>query len=213
MEEKMNLVMISGSFEYDSHDTLEIFKDYMKKNHDVDSTIIKYKDRDDHPSLVPVENADVLLVCTQRVNESGAELERFKKYCDQGRPIVGVRTASHAYQNWLDFDKDVLGGNYNHHYGHGPKTRAEIEEQAVDHEIMRGITSFESDSHLYRNTPIGEDTILLMTGYSDDHVEPVAWTRNHKGGRVFYTSLGDQKDFKNPLFLRMLAQAVLWTKG
>jgi len=209
----MNLVMISGSFEYDSDRTLTIFKDYLKKNHEVESNLISYQDRDDHLSLAAIEDADVLLVHTQRLNESGVELERFKQYCEQGRPIVGVRTASHAYQNWLDFDRQVLGGNYNHHYGHGPKTRVEIEEQAVDHEILRGVTSFESDSHLYRNTPIADDTFLLMTGYSEDHVEPVAWTRTHKGGRVFYTSLGDQTDFANPVFLRMLAQAVLWANG
>ena len=209
----MNLVMISGSFEYNSHETLPIFKDYIKKNHDIESSIIMYEDRDDHPSLAPIEDADVLLVFTQRLNETGTELLRFIRYCDQGRSIVGIRTASHAYQNWLEFDMQVMGGNYNHHYGHGPKTRVGIERQAVDHEIMRGITSFESDSHLYRNTPIAEDTFLLMTGYSEENVEPVAWTRIHKGGRVFSTSLGDPADFTNTMFLRMLSQAVLWTNG
>ena len=209
----MNLVMISGSFEYNSHETLPIFKDYIKKNHDIESSIIMYEDRDDRPSLAPIEDADVLLVFTQRLNETGTELLRFIRYCDRGRSIVGIRTASHAYQNWLEFDMQVMGGNYNHHYGHGPKTRVEIERQAVDHEIMRGITSFESDSHLYRNTPIAEDTFLLMTGYSEENVEPVGWTRIHKGGRVFYTSLGNLADFANTMFLRMLSQAVLWANG
>ena len=43
--------------------------------------------------------------------------------------------------------------------------------------------------------------------------EPVAWTRIHNGGRVFYTSLGHQRDFEVEMFLRLLANAVLWAGG
>ena len=74
----MYLVMISGSFEYDSDRTLTIFKDYLKKHHAVESNLITYRDRDDHPSLAPIEDADVRLVHTQRLNETGVELDRFK---------------------------------------------------------------------------------------------------------------------------------------
>jgi type 1 glutamine amidotransferase len=209
----MKLVMISGSFEYDSEKSLSLFKDYLKKNHDIESTLIVYTSEDAHPSLKPVEKADVLLVFTRRINESGRELERFKAYCAQGRPIVGVRTASHAYQNWLDFDKEVLGGNYDGHYGPGPLCRVEIETQAVSHPIVAGITPFVSGAHLYKNNPIAPDAFVLMTGHSEDHVDPVAWTRMHHGGRIFYTSLGNQADFTLPAFLRMLSQAVVWANG
>ena len=209
----MKLVMISGSFEYDSEQSLNLFKDYLKKNYGVDSDLIVYKDEDDHPSLKPVETADVLLVFTRRINESGEELERLKTYCEKGRPIVGVRTASHAYQNWLEFDKKVLGGNYQDHYGAGPECRVEIEERGQSHQILNGVSSFVSSAHLYRNAPIAADSFVLMTGYSEDHVEPVAWTRMHNGGRVFYTSLGNQADFTMPVFLRMLSQAVSWAHG
>src|SRR5256885_10409834 len=29
----------------------------------------------------------------------------------------GLRTASHAFENWKEWDRDVLGGNYHNHYG------------------------------------------------------------------------------------------------
>ena len=51
----------------------------------------------------------MLLVFTRRLNVDGGELERFKDYCSEGRPIVGVRTASHAFQNWLAFDREGAG--------------------------------------------------------------------------------------------------------
>ena len=35
-----------------------------------------------------------------------------------------------------------------------------------------------------------------MSASTDEHDEPVTWTRTHAGGRVFYTSLGHQEDFE-----------------
>jgi type 1 glutamine amidotransferase len=126
---------------------------------------------------------------------------------------VGVRTASHAFQNWLAFDKEVLGGNYQGHYGSGPVCHVEIASGAEDHPILEGVSPFDSNGSLYRNTPIAGDASLLLNGRTEEHFEPVAWTRLHKGGRVFYTSLGHQQDFRDDDFLRLLANAVFWVAG
>jgi len=211
--EDLKLCMISGSFEYDSEESLTIFNDYIEKNCPVKSTMIIYQSEDDDQSLEPLEDTDVLLVFTRRLNTSGKELERFKTYCAQGKPIVGVRTASHAFQNWLDFDKEVLGGNYQGHYGSGPLVHLEIAPDAKEHPILQGVSDFKSHGSLYENTPLAADTSLLLTGKTDEHSEPVAWTRLHKGNRIFYTSLGQQKDFRDENFLRFLANAVFWVSG
>ena len=209
----LKLCMISGSFEYDSEESLTIFRKYMEQNCGVQPTMIIYKTEDDNQSLEPLDDADVLLVFTRRLNTAGEELERFKAYCAQGRPVVGVRTASHAFQNWLPFDKEVLGGNYNGHYGGGPVCHVQAASGAEDHPILEGVPPFDSRGSLYKNTPIAEDTCLLLNGRTEEHSEPVAWTRLHKGGRVFYTSLGHQKDFRDENFLRLLANAVFWAAG
>ena len=126
---------------------------------------------------------------------------------------MGVRTASHAFENWLAFDKEVLGGNYRGHYGSGPTCRVEIEPGAKDHPILADVSPFDSRGSLYRNTPIAEDACLLLNGRTEEEYEPVAWTRLHKGGRVFYTSLGHQGDFRDENFLRLLANAAFWATG
>ena len=207
---RLKLCMLSGSFEYDSEASLAIFQDYIEKNHPVQATQIIYQSEDDDQSLKPLQDTDVLLVFTRRLNTTGKELDYFKTYCAEGRPIVGVRTASHAYQNWLDFDKDVLGGDYQGHYGAGPTASAEINLSAKNHPILQGISNFESYGSLYKNPTIAADTTLLLTGKTEEYTEPVAWTRSHQGGRVFYTSLGHQRDFEVEMFLRLLANAVLW---
>ena len=209
----LKVCMLSGSFEYDSEPSLTAFRDYLERTHPVKSTLIIYKSEDDDQSLAPIEDTDVLLVFTRRLNTAGAEMERFKAYCGQGRPIVGVRTASHAFQNWLAFDKEVLGGSYNMHYEHGPLVTVEAGPPAQGHPILQGVPSFVSHGSLYRNTPIADDTSLLLTGTTEEQQEPVAWTRIHRGGRVFYTSLGHQRDFEDEHFLRLLGNAVMWAGG
>lgn len=204
----LNLCMLSGSFEYDSEASLTVFKRYVERHYPIQANLIVYNSEDDDPSLAALDDTDVLLVFTRRLNTEGASLEQFQAYCEQGRPLVGVRTASHAYQNWLAFDKVVLGGDYQGHYGGGPVVRAEV--IATEHPILEGISAFTSYGSLYKNPSLREDTFTLLMGRTDEHSEPVAWTRLHNGGRVCYTSLGHQKDFEVVPFLRFLAQSILW---
>ena len=124
-----------------------------------------------------------------------------------------MRTASHAFQNWLAFDREVLGGNYQMHWEHGPRARVRFEPASEGHPLLEGVAEFRSAGSLYRNTPIATDASLLMSASTDEHDEPVTWTRTHAGGRVFYTSMGHQEDFEEPNFLRLLANAVLWCGG
>ena len=212
-EEPLKLCMISGSFEYESESSLTAFRDYVEREHSVRADLIVYRSEDDHQSLSAIEDTDVLLVFTRRLNVDGEELERFKAYCAAGGPIVGVRTASHAFQSWLAFDGEVLGGNYRMHWRHGPRARVRFEPGSEGHPLLEGVGEFSSAGSLYRNTPIAADTSLLMSASTDEHDEPVTWTRTHAGGRVFYTSLGHQEDFEDPSFLRLLANAVLWCGG
>jgi type 1 glutamine amidotransferase len=66
---------------------------------------------------------------------------------------------------------------------------------------------------LYKNQGIADDATVLMTGTNPNTTEPVTWTREVNGGRVFYTSLGYQEDFQEPSFRRLLANAVFWVAG
>jgi type 1 glutamine amidotransferase len=141
----------------------------------------------------------------------GEQLERFQKYMLSGRPIVAVRTASHAVQTWLELDREVLGGNYQGHYGKEPPTEIKIVDGKADHPILKGFALAGAPGPLYKNTGHAADVDMLLTGKSGADVEPLAWTRQYKGGRVFYTSLGNVETFEEEAFRRMLANALFWT--
>jgi putative heme-binding domain-containing protein len=207
----LRVCLVSGSLEYRSDESLAAFQKYLEDHYPVRCTRAFRKTDDDLPGLENLDNCDVMLLFTRRLTIGGEQLERIKRYCRAGKPIVAVRTASHAFQNWLALDKEILGGNYGNHYGAGPATKVEIVAAASNHPILAGVKPFRSVGSLYKNQGVARDVEVLLQGSIPGHTEPVAWTRVQNGGRVFYTSLGHPADFKNENFLRLLVNALFWT--
>jgi type 1 glutamine amidotransferase len=207
----LKVCLVSGSLEYKSDESLAAFQKYIEEKYNVKCSRAFRKADDDVPGLENLETCDVMLVFTRRLTIKGEQLERVRKYCQAGKPIVGVRTASHGFQNWLMFDASVLGGNYKNHYGAGPATEITIPDKAKNHPILEGVGAFMGAGSLYRNTGLAVDCDVLMNGSIPDHTEPIAWTRLHNSGRVFYTSLGHPKDFEDENFRRLLVNSLFWT--
>jgi putative membrane-bound dehydrogenase-like protein len=210
-DKRLKVCLVSGSLEYDSDASLAAFQKYLEENYPVICTRAFRKTDDDLPGLESLESCDVMLLFTRRLTIRGEQLDRVKAYCKAGKPIVAVRTASHAFQNWLELDKEVLGGNYKGHYGDGPPTHVAFADKAKSHAILTGVKPFQGAGSLYKNPSLADDTEVLLTGSIPDHTEPLAWTRIHNGGRVFYTSLGHPKDFQDDNFKRLLVNALFWT--
>src|SRR5262249_54261637 len=151
--------------------------------------------------LEALDNADLMIVFTRRIVLPSDQLERIKKYIAQGRPIIGLRTASHAFANYLQFDHDVLGGDYKGHYDDSEAHISFVASNA-NHSILKGIAPF-STRKLYKNPAPSPDITVLLEGSLPGHREAVAWTRVHAGGRVFCPSQGTQEDFKEENFRKL----------
>jgi len=208
----LKVCLVSGSAEYDSDTSLTAFQKCLEERYNARCTLIKARGFEDLPGLEALDTCEAALFFTRRLTIGGEQLARVKKYCLSGRPIVAVRTASHGFQKWLEFDKLVLGGNYHGHFGNGPTMEARVNGEAKGHAVLDGVGTITSRASLYRTVPLAGDCKLLMSGSTPESKgsQPVTWTRLYNGGRVFYTSLGAQQDFENATFLRMLANALFW---
>jgi type 1 glutamine amidotransferase len=209
----LSVCMLSGSEEYKSNESLSAFQKFVEKKYPVKCSRAFWKSKNDLPGLESLDSCDVMLVFTKRLELPKDQLERIKKYCYSGRPIVGVRTASHAFQNWLELDREFFGGDYKGHYGSGPACKVATAKGAAKNPVLAGFKPFETPTKLYKNPHIAADTHLLLTGSIPDHTEPVAWTREYRRARIFYTSLGAPADFENELFRNLLINAIHWTAG
>ena len=107
------VVFISGEDEYHSAETLPAFARFLETNLVLKSIYLERKTQPDRiEGLEVLEQADLVVVFARRMTLPEAQLNRLQNFFNSGKPVIGLRTASHAFQNWLVFDKQVLGGNY-----------------------------------------------------------------------------------------------------
>ena len=175
-----------------------------------------------------MNTADVALLSIRRRPLPAKQMELFRKFADSGKPLVGIRTASHAFSlrtettpnplsAWPEFDNQVWGGNYSGHHGNDTLPKISISSTDAKHSILSGIRlePFSSNGSLYKTNPLAANTQILMTGAIPSHPsEPVAWTfERPNGGISFYTSLGHKEDFQNESFQRLLFNGLVWSSG
>jgi type 1 glutamine amidotransferase len=212
---KLKVVLVSGSLEYKSDDSLAGFQKHLEANHPVECVRAFRKTDTDIPGLDALASADAAIFFTRRLKPDADQLAAIRKYVESGKPVVGIRTASHGFQNWLEMDATVFGGSYKGHTKHGVK--AEVSPTAKDHPILVGVKPFATMGGLYQNPANAKDVTVLLTATNGTDTEPVAWVRERKldagSQRVFYTSLGTPDDFADPSFVKLLTNGLFWAAG
>lgn len=206
----LKVCLLSASAEYESEKSLSDFQSYLEGRYQIVCQRVFGKDKGDSlPGLEDISSADLIIVFTRRVTLPTAQLESLQKYIAAGKPIIGLRTASHAFQNYTNFDRDILGGGYKGHYTNS-QVAVQISPGRSAHPVLVGVTSFTSRK-LYKNPTLADDVVVLLEGATASEREPIAWVHEHNGGRIFYTSLGTQEDFTQDSFKRLLTNAIFWT--
>ncbi len=207
--------MLSGAKEYDSEASLEKLKKHLEANYAIACTHSRGHDGcTEFPELDSLDKADVLVVFCRRTEPGEGQLAKIKQWCAEGKPVVGIRTASHAFQDWLAFDKEVLGGDYKGHYGQDVEVEVRLAQGAEQHPVLLGIKAWNRPGKLYKNPNLAGDVALLLSGRTEKASEPLAWCRCYgpnRRGRAFYTSMGVPSDFDDEMFLRLLSNAVAWS--
>jgi len=228
-DERPRILLAIAEREYRTWETLPAFaRDVLADICGCSVTVVHGapdKDRNFIPGFAEaLKQADLLLLSARRRALPEGDIKALREFLAAGKPLVGVRTASHAFDTkgkhpaghaeWRKFDPEVLGGNYHGHYGRGPKTAVTIASGAEGHPILAGVKApFAAKGSLYRTSPLAESTTLLLMGaIPDKDPEPLAWTNTYGKSRVFYTSLGHVDDFKgtDPPLVRLLRNAVFW---
>jgi len=229
-DHRPHVVILQGEEEYKTADTLPRFaREQLGKDFRVSFVWLDENTKSNFPGIDVIKSADVVLVSVRRHPVPAAELNILKDYVASGKPMIGIRTASHAFNlrnkpapqglaDWPGLDPSVWGGNYTNHHKHNLQPLIQPVEQSKSHPILKGIPINEFAGHggLYQVSPLQPGAVELLRGRVEgiDQQEPVAWIYQRKdGGHSFYTSLGHPDDFTSPEFVTLLKNAILWTTG
>ena len=232
--EHPHVVFMIGEDEYHTWETLPEFakKELEPRGYRVTIVNEDKADKNNFPGLVDaLRSADLLFVSTRRRTPPSEQLNAVRAFLAAGKPIVGIRTACHAFalrpndppapagaSTWQEFDPEVLGGHYTNHHPAGPKTAITVAPGAAKHAILKDlrVETLVGNGSLYKVSPLVPQTKPLLIGtIPGESPEPIAWTHEYgpKRARVFYTSLGHPDDFGNAEFRRLLVNAVSWALG
>ena len=229
-DSRPHIVFIVSDDHYHADKTLPEFAQWLREEHELRCTALHGEGKHDIPAMVNVETADAVVVYIRRLGLPKQQVRTLQSFVEAGKPLIGLRTASHAFKmhmttpkdfkvsegraEWKDFDARILGGNY---HGHGPNelgTNVTVVTAAEKHQILKDVapSAWHSISSLYYVAPIAEDATLLMEGSISDRTEPLTWIRQRRDGRgkVFYSGLGHPNDFREPAFRQLMVNAIRW---
>jgi type 1 glutamine amidotransferase len=180
-----HIVLISGDQEYRSEETIPQLAKILATRHGFKCTVLFTLDKDgtinpnvnDIPGLEALKTADLMVIFTRFLNLPDEQMQHVADYVSAGKPVVGLRTSTHAFNipkdrkfarySWnhggadyrQGFGKQVLGETWvNHHGAHGKEgTRGRLTEAGAKHPILRGI----KDGEIFGTTDVYTVTIPL----------------------------------------------------
>jgi type 1 glutamine amidotransferase len=230
-DRRPRIVFLIGEDEYKTWETLPAFATNDLAWRGFQLSIVQQSPDDKHrfPGFTEaMREADLLFVSLRRRALPKDQLDLVRAHLQAGKPLIGIRTACHAFaprgadashgDAWPTFDPDVLGGNYDNHWGAGPRTTVTVSANATGDELLSGVdvAQLVGNGSLYKVSPLKPAAKTLLTGsIPDKPAEPIAWTHSYgpNHARIFYTSLGHWDDFAEPAFRRLLLNATLWAVG
>ncbi len=189
------IVLIAGDDEYRSEESFPQLGRILSQRHGFDCTVlfpVNPKDgtidpnvKDNIPGLESLADADLVIMLLRFRNLADDQMEKLVAYIESGRPIIALRTSTHAFnipadrkyadysytsKTWAGgFGRQVLGETWvSHHGDHGKQgTRGIIATGKESHPILRGIASGEifGPTDVYGVTlPLPGDSEPLVLG-------------------------------------------------
>ena len=189
-----HIVFLIGDEEYRSEDSMPQLAKILAVHHGFKCTVlfainketgeIDPETLDNMPGLKALEKADLMVMFLRFRELSDDQMKLVIDYTNSGKPIVGLRTSTHAFNyvkhkdspyakySFRDkkfdggYGRQVLGETWINHYGHHQResTRGLIAEGMEDHPIVKGIDDIWGESDVYGITTLAGDSKPLIMG-------------------------------------------------
>lgn len=195
-----HIVLISGDEEYRSEEALPMLGKILAVRYGFKCTVlfavdpktgnINVETLDNIPGLENLETADLMVIFTRFRELPDNQMKFIDHYIRQGKPVIGLRTATHAFyykknpnnqyakysfnskfKGWEDgFGRKVLGETWiNHHGLHGKEGARGLINGIIKEEknpILNGVSDIWGPTDVYTVRELPGDTRVLVYGQS-----------------------------------------------
>jgi hypothetical protein len=181
-----HIVLLAGDEEYRSEEALPMLAKILSQRHGFRTTVLFSVDPDgtinpkngrslSNPAAL--ETADAIVMALRFRAWPDEDMARFDKILKAGKPIVSLRTSTHAfngfpkgspwetwnYNNQGGFGRRVLGETWVTHWGRHKveATRGVIEDSQRGNPLLRSVENVFGDTDVYEAYPPSDATILM----------------------------------------------------
>ncbi len=214
-----HIVLLAGDHEYRSEETLPALARILAQHHGFKCTVLFNVDattgeivpgNSNLPGMEALDSADLAVVFLRFQALPREQMKHLDAYLRRGGPVVGLRTATHAFKTTssdpfpqysydykgpdyeFGFGHQVLGQTWVGHYGknHAQSTRITIIPEKQGHPILRGVKDVWVQAGGYVGKPIDGEVLTLaqpLNGMTPDSPAdatkppmPSEWTRTYR---------------------------------
>lgn len=210
-----HIVLVSGDDEYRSEEAMPMLAKLLTQHYGFSCTVlfpiepetghIVPSYQNNIPGLEHLEKADLMILSTRFRELPDEQTQYFNNYLLAGKPIIGMRTATHAFHyeknknspfakyHWMGkepgweggFGQKILGETWVAHHGdHGTEgARALIDgiAQQQDHPILRGVKDIWAASDVYTVKNLSDKVEVLIYGVPTlgmNPESPINWEKS-----------------------------------
>jgi hypothetical protein len=208
--EGKHIVLVSGDEEYRSEEALPLMAKILAKHHGFKCIVLFAIDKetgeinpnvlDNIPGLEALETADLMVLFTRMRELPDEQMKYIIDYTNSGKPIIGIRTATHAFRYRKNKDsiyakygngaegyeggygRQVLGEKWVAHHGdHGDEsTRGVIAKGMEDNPIVNGCEDIWGPTDVYEVGTLSGDSKPVIMGKVLKGMKPDSPPNNDK---------------------------------
>ncbi len=170
--EGKHVVLVSGDEEYRSEEALPQLAKILSQHHGFQCTVVFAIDPEtgvidpdqssNIPGLESLDNADLMIIATRFRSLPDEQMKHIVDYVEQGKPIIGLRTATHAF----NFTGETSFGHYGYNF------KGEAFEQGFGRQVLGETWISHHGKHKFESTRglIGDKSHPITTGIKDGEI-------------------------------------------
>lgn len=197
-----HVVLVAGDEEYRSEEALPMLARILEETHGFRTTVLFSTDPETGfidpenqthiPGFEHVAEADLVVLFVRFRELPDEQMKLFVDHVRSGGPVLGIRTATHAfsytrdpespYADWSwnssdwpgGFGRQVLGETWVAHHGaHGSQSTRGV-PVAPDHPVLTGVEDVWGPTDVYAVRDLPADATVLMEGAVLDGMQPTS---------------------------------------
>ena len=195
-----HIVLIAGDEEYRSEETMPMLAKIFSRKNGFRCTVLfsfgpdgaSYIDPNNQQGLRgldALDAADLMIIGTRFRHPREDQARHILNYLNTGRPVIGIRTATHAFRgdgnfgslSYNEFGRKILGEEWVNHHGHHKQegARGVVEKDNADHPVLNRVRDVFTPSDVYGVIHLTDEDQILLRGAVTESLDPQSSIREN----------------------------------